>query len=198
MYEQNDLVKLAVEEIQRAREELGNMFEEANRLIHFLNTQNKHEPEEIGIQDRTGAILEIKRVFTKRTLVQNLEHRCSDMQEEIIAFRERFDILLNKGLPSPLVSEDKIMDLDSYVEKLDKYAKNQASSSTSSSTAALPTGRNPHDRLENLFYLEHEVKHLFPIQLTFYRYTEADETLKKLQRTRIPEVQWWNEMLELL
>ena len=48
------------------------------------------------------------------------------MQEEITTFLKRFDILLNKGLPSPLVSEDKLMDLKSYVEKLDKYADTQA------------------------------------------------------------------------
>ena len=91
------------------------------------------------------------------------------------------------------------MSLENYVEKLNKYADNQASSSTSSSrTKALPTGKILHDNLENLFYLEHEVKQLFPIQPTFFRYTETDETLRKLQRTRIPEAQWWEEMLELL
>ena len=130
--------------------------------------------------------------------MQNLERRCSDMQEEIYAFTKRLDILMNKGLPSPLVLEDKLMDLESYVEKLDKHADNQASSSTSSSIAALPTGKNIHDRLEILFYLEHEVKHLFPIQPNFFRCTEIDETLRKLQRTRIPEDKWWEEMLELL
>ena len=90
------------------------------------------------------------------------------------------------------------MDLESYVENLDKHADNQASSSTSSSATTLPIGKNLHDRLENLFYPEHEVRHLFPIQPTFFRYTETDETLRKLQRTRIPEDKWWEEMLELL
>ena len=91
------------------------------------------------------------------------------------------------------------MSLESYVEKLNKYANNQASSSTSSSVAkALPTGKTLHDNLENLFYLEHAVKKLFPFQPTFFRYTETDETLRKLQRTRIWEAQWWEEMLELL
>ena len=68
--------------------------------------------------------MEIKRVFTKRTLMQNLERRCFDMQSEIIAFRERFNVLLNKGLPNPMVSEDKIMDLETYVKKLDIHAHN--------------------------------------------------------------------------
>ena len=120
------------------------------------------------------------------------------MHEEINAFTKILNILFNKGFPSPLVSEDKLMNLESYVEKLNKHADDQASSSTSSSVAALPIGKNLHDRLENLFYLEHEVKHLFPIQPTFFRYAETDETLRKLQRTRIPEAKWWEEMLELL
>ena len=87
----------------------------------------------MGIQDRNATILEIKRVFTKRTLMQNLERRCFDMQAEIIAFRERFNVLLNKGLPSPMVSEDKIMDLETYVRKFDIHAHNLANSSASSS-----------------------------------------------------------------
>ena len=69
MCEKNDLVKLALEEILKARDELGNMPEEANKLIHFLNTNNRYQLEELGIQDRTGTILDIKRVFTKRTLM---------------------------------------------------------------------------------------------------------------------------------
>ena len=108
--------------------------------------------------------------------MQNLERICSDMREEITTFRKIFDILLNKGLPSPYISKDKFMDLGSYVEKLDKYVDTQANDSTSSSTEALPTGKNLHDRLENLFYLEHEVKHLFPVQPTFYRYTAVSYT----------------------
>lgn len=130
--------------------------------------------------------------------MQNLERKCFDMQSEISAFRERFDVLLNKGLPSPMVSQDKIMDLETYVKKLDIHAQNQANSSVISSEAALPTGKNLHDRLKNLFYLQHEVKHLFPNQPNFFRYTAADETLRKLQRTKIAEDKWWDDLLELL
>jgi len=83
-----------------------------------LNTKNKCQLEELGIQDRTGTILEVKRGFTKRTLMQNLKRRCHDMQEEINAFMKRFDILQSKGLPSPLVINDKLMRHIDYVEKL--------------------------------------------------------------------------------
>ena len=74
-----------------------------------------------------------------------------------------------------------------YVDKLTQYIDNQASSSASAfAPKALPTGKVLYDNLENLFYVEHELKNLFPIQPTFSRYTETDEILRKLQRTKIP------------
>lgn len=79
IFEQIDLVKVALEEIRRTKEELGRMPEEATRLIIFLNSKNEYELEEIGIEDRTGTILEVKKVLTKRSLMQNLERRCQTM-----------------------------------------------------------------------------------------------------------------------
>ena len=113
--------------------------------------------------------------------MQNLERRCSDIQEEINAFKEKFQVLLNNGLPSPMLSEDKIMDLGTYVNKLDIHAHNTTAHSISSSKATLPTGKNLYDRLKNLFHLEHEIRYLFPNWPNFFRYTEADETLIKLK-----------------
>ena len=77
-------------------------------------------------------------------------------------------------------------------------AKNIAACSTSSSESALPTGKSIYDKVRNLFHLEHEIKYLFPYEPTFYKLTEADETLRKLRRTMIPDDQWWREMLEIL
>jgi len=163
------------------------MHEEVNSVIYFLNTKNKDQLEELGIKDRTKTILEVKRVLTKRTLMQNLERRCHDMQVEINDFMEKFAILQKKGLPSPLMINDRLMRHKDYVDKLNQYAGTQASSSTSvSGIKALPAGRVLYNSLENLFYVEHELKHLFPIQPTFFKYTEIDETLRKLQKTRIP------------
>ena len=113
--------------------------------------------------------------------MQNLERKCSDIQQEISAFKERFNVLLASGLPSPMISEDKIMDLGTYVNRLDIHAHNVTFSSISSSESTLPTGKNLYDRLKNLFYLEHEIRYLFPNQPNFFRYTEADETVRKIQ-----------------
>jgi len=199
IFEQIDLVKIALEEIQRTKEELGRMPEEATRVIIFLNSKNKYQLEELGIQDRTCTILEIKKVLTKRSLMQNLERRCQNIQEEIDDFMKKFGIFQSKGLPSPLVINDKLMTHIDYVDKSALYADNQTSSSASASAPkALPTGRVLYDSLENLFYVEHEIKHLFQVQPNFFKYTEVDEILRKPQRTRMQQEKWWTDMTEIL
>ena len=79
--------------------------------------------------------------------------------------------------------------MESFVAKVNKQVNDQASSSTSTAEGTLPTGNSLYEKLESLFYLENEIKHLFPYQPNFFKYTKADETLRKLQRTGLPEVQ---------
>lgn len=120
------------------------------------------------------------------------------MLVEINSFMENFTVLHNKGLPSPLIN-DKLIKHINYVDKLNKYARDQASSSTiASGIKAFPTGQVLYDSLENLFYIEHEVKHLFQLQPSFFRYTETDETLRKLKKHKLPEQKWWEDILKIL
>ena len=65
IFEHIDLIKEATEAIQRVKEELGDMPEEAARIIHFLNSKNKYELQVLEIPDRTSTILEVKRVLTR-------------------------------------------------------------------------------------------------------------------------------------
>ena len=86
-----------------------------------------------------------------------------------------------------------------YAHILNTYAAHQITSSSSASgVKALPSGRSLYDNLENLFYIEHDMKHLFTIQPNFFRYTKTDETLRKLQRHKLLEQEWWQSMLEIL
>ncbi len=188
IYEYIDLIAAAQVEIQKARTLLGDMPEQANRLIHFLNTKTSEELVALDIRDRRDTILTIKRVLTMRTLMQNLERRCQDMQVEIDSFIERFAVLHEKGLPSLLRSNECLMRQVEYMHKSNKHVANQINVSSSSlGEKDLPSGQALYNNLENLFYIEHEVKHLFTIQPSFYRYTDTDETLRKLQRHKLPE-----------
>jgi len=53
----------------QGREKLGNMPTEATNIIRFLNSKSKYEMEEVGVSDRTSTILEVKKVLTKRNVI---------------------------------------------------------------------------------------------------------------------------------
>jgi len=41
--------------------------------------------------------------------------------------------------------------------------------------------------LENLFFLEHEVKHLFITKPNFAKYIEADEIYRRIMNVKLPD-----------
>jgi len=129
----------------------------------------------------------MKRVLTLKGFVQTLERKYQEMQAEINDFKMRFAALQNRGLPSLLTSSGKLLSHEQYANRVNNFASNQimASSSTSEETGP-PSGQNLYDKLENLFYIQHEINHLFDVHPNFYRYTKADETLIKIQRHQLP------------
>ena len=187
-------------EIQRARNLLGHMPEQANRLIQFLNTKTSEELVALDIRDKKTTILIFKRVLIMRTLMQNFEGKSQDMQVEVDSFMERFAVLQERGLPSLVGNNECLLEQAEYQLKLNRHAANQQNASSSSTPAekTLPSAQSLYSNLENMFYIEHEVQHLFTVQPNFYRYTDTDETLITLQRHQWLEEQWWQSMLEIL
>ena len=125
----------------------------------------------------------------------NLEKKFKSIQDDIDRFMTMFRILREKGLPSPMVINDKLMNQLDYSDRLRRLAKEQA---ISSGIKALPTGKVLYDTLENLFFLEHEVKHLFLTKPNFEKYTEEDEIYRRMLKVRLPEAEWWEKMTDLL
>ena len=79
IFEQIELIKVATQAIQKVKEELGDMPEDANRLIHFLNRKNRYELHELDIEDKIETILEIRKFLSERNLMLNLEEKCQNM-----------------------------------------------------------------------------------------------------------------------
>jgi len=76
---------------------------------------------------------------------------------------------------------------------------NQITTSSSTSEEAWPpSGQSLYDKMENLFYIDHEIKHLFEVPPNYYKYTEADETLDKIQRHQLPAEEWLTRMIQTL
>lgn len=129
-------MKVATEAIEKTKGDLGDQPKESVQLIKSLNKKNRHQLDELGIEDRIGTIIEIKKVLTKRNLMLNLEKKCQSMQADIDRFMKKIGILRGKFLPSPTVIHDKLTTHEDYVERLNKLAKDQASTS---GVKALPT-----------------------------------------------------------
>ena len=98
-----------------------------------------------------------------------------------------------------LNSAGRLSSHEQYARRVNNYITDQLtpSSSTSEETGP-PTGQELYDKLENLFYIEHEISHLFAAPPNYYKYTDTDETLHKMQRHQLPTDQWWTDMIRIL
>lgn len=98
-----------------------------------------------------------------------------------------------------LTSNQRLLTHEQYAHKVNTYVSNQITKSSSTAEDIVPPyGQSLYDKLENLFYIEHEITHIFEVQPNFYRYIEVVEILIKLQRHQLPTDQWWQSMLEIL
>ena len=120
---------MAQVEIQKARALLKNMPEQANTLIHFLNTHTKEQLAALDIRDRTSTILTVK-VLTMKNFIQNLERKCQEMQIEINAFTKKIIVLQQKGLPSLLTSSQRLLTHEQYAHRVNTYVANQITTSS--------------------------------------------------------------------
>ena len=124
-----------------------------------------------------------------------LEDKCQNMELAITRFMVKFDNLRQKGLPNPLVINDRLMKHEDYDKKIREVAKEQVENSA---MKGIPTGKVLYQSFENLFYLQHEVKHLFINKPTFAMYTEADEIFRRMVKIKLPDAEAWEKLNDLL
>ena len=84
------------------------MPETTNNIIRFLNSKSRYELDEIGLEDRTSKILEVKKVLTKKNLVIHLEKKCRNLEIVVSRFFNIIEPLTKRGLPSLFLINDKL------------------------------------------------------------------------------------------
>ena len=83
------------------------------------------------------------------------------------------------------------------VKRVNTFATNQITERPSTSEETGPaTGQSLYNRVENLFFIMNEIKHLFEVSPNFYKYKEADETLDAILRHQLPTQEWWTSMIQ--
>ena len=118
------------------------------------------------------------------------------MQTEVNKFMEKFTALHNRGLPSLVTSAGRLLSHENYAKRVNTYATNQITAASSAPEETGPaSGQSLYDRIENLFFIMNEIRHLFEVPPNYYKYTEADETLGTILRHQLPTQEWWTSMI---
>jgi len=125
----------------------------------------------------------------------NMEDKYQTMQLAIDRYMVKFEILRQKGLPNPLVINNKLMAKEDYNRKIREVARDQVNAS---SMKGIPTGKFFYQTFQNLLYLQHEVKHLFVNKPTFTKYIEADEIYRKMMNIQLLDAETWEKLNDLL
>ena len=120
------MIEKANDAITNIKQELGDMPTIANHIIKFLNSKNRYELDEFGVEEKIETILEVRKVLTKRNLIVQLEEKCHNLEIVVNRFFNRTEPLTQKGLPSLFVINEKLITREDYVKKLNEISRDMA------------------------------------------------------------------------
>jgi hypothetical protein len=195
LFEKHELVQRAREAINKIRGELGEKRIEATKIMKFLNSKTKEELEELEIMDRIGTILEVKKVLTNNGLMLHLEEKARTMDIGVQGFFRKVESVHKKGIPGLLVINDKLITLSEYKHKILIVEKD--------GSKFIRIQRSITDKafLENLqldLRIQNEIKYIFITRPNFFKYTEMDETYRRLLKVSIPSQNIWEFLCDLI
>jgi hypothetical protein len=195
VFEQHELVQRARQAIDNIRTKLGENPTEATKIIRFLKSKTKEELEALEIEDRTETILEVKKVLTKKGLMLQLEDKAQNMDIGVHIFFSKVDSLHKKGLPGLLVINDKMITLSDYKQNILAVEKD---GSKFAGIQGSITGKAFLETLQLDLSIQHEIKYIFITKPTFAKYTEMDETYRRLLKVSIPSQKRWEYLCALI
>ena len=124
-----------------------------------------------------------------------LENKFHNLEANIHKFHRKFNVLHQKGLPRLKGIGDKLVELTDYQQKLYTIAKEKSNFSTIKGTII---GKSFMETLKFNLLINHEIKQLFLIKLTFQKYVEVDETYRKLVKLSILDENRWDNLCQIL
>ena len=124
-----------------------------------------------------------------------LEDKCQTMEVAVNRFMKFVYVLRQKGLPNPLVINEKLMRHEDDDKNMREVAKE---TSKISPMKGILTGKVLLQTLENFFYLQHEVNHLFLNKPTFSKYIEANKIYRRMMKFKLLDEETWEKWCDLL
>lgn len=68
----------------------------------------------MGIEDRTNAVLEVRKALTKRNMMLQLENKIQNLEVQVKKFHKKFFVLRQKGLSSLRDSHGQVIQQEDY------------------------------------------------------------------------------------
>lgn len=145
-------------------------------MIKVLNSKTRQHLEEINIPYRTTTTLEIKKFLMKKNQLTQLKIECEALNTTVRKFHSKFSMLHKKGLPEIVSSNDQLVKLEDYYERLYTIA---ADNSKFAVIKRHITGKDFFEALSFDLTIKYEVGHLFITNPNFERYNEVDEIFRR-------------------
>lgn len=124
-----------------------------------------------------------------------MEERCEVLELQVIRFTNIIEALIQKGLPSIYVINEKLITQGDYILKMKEVAK---SSIKFSKIKGSMKKKVFLEAMSNNFHVQNEVKHIFIVKPTFYKYIEIDEIYHTVTKLIVPDEKSREELVDLL
>jgi hypothetical protein len=112
------LVDEATGVIQKSFHELGTRPQVATQIIKFMSSISRETLLRNGVNERITMVMETKRIFTKRNLIQQAQNECIAMKRNVEFFSNKFENLVKVGLPSAWDKDGKLLSYKNYIKGL--------------------------------------------------------------------------------
>jgi hypothetical protein len=86
----------------------------AQNAIDLLNSIPTVNLQTIGVKDRTTLIISAKRIIAKHSLLRSVQNKAVQMEHNIQDFKDTFEQLFSKGLPSFLDGKGSLYNQEYY------------------------------------------------------------------------------------
>jgi hypothetical protein len=110
-------------------------------------------------------------------------------------FFSKVESLQKKGFPGLLVINEKLITLLDYEKKILAVAKD---GSKFAGIQGSITGKAFLETLQLDLSIQHEINYIFITKPTFAKYTEMDETYRRLLKLSIPSPKRWEDLCALI
>jgi hypothetical protein len=181
--------------IKKSFQELGTRPQVATRVIKFLNSNTSEVLKTKGVKDKTIMVMEDENIFTKRNLLQQAQNKCIMVKRNIESFTNKYENLVNMGLPSSWNDKGKLLSFEGYRKNLFTVRENEEKFQGIIDNLR---GQTIVDVLIDDFYLLWKIKNLFSSPPTYEKYTELDIAYRKMKSFNYPTSETWKFLLQLL